>query len=322
MRLRTLIFLALSFSIWAAPLRAPITAVAGNSSIEDAQFDLGMKLYRLGRYAEAITELKRLIGEDKSIKYAEVCRFTIGSAFFALGDYGAAKEFFEPFAERRRDGPYGPPSLYYLARIEFLTGRFKESARIFDTYAKEYPELGYADNSIYWMGEAFLRLGEKEKAKECFQELLRKYPQGDKADGAMFNLRLIAMEEELERCRRAAAAVYKTDEPKPAAPQADTNPLLEQNAEEIIRLREKERVYTEEIARLNSRIEALKGEMENLEAAGGADEKQTGKQNRDKRRALSSWENLLAVKERALEQKEKALNEAFEKLPKGAAEAD
>ena len=322
MRVRTLISFALSFSIWAAPLSAPMSAVAGNSSIEDAQFDLGMKLYRLGRYADAITELKRLIGEDKSKKYAEVCRFTIGSAFFALGDYGAAKEFFGPFAARHREGPYGPPSLYYLARIEFLAGRFKESARIFDTYAKEYPELGYADNSIYWMGEAFLRLGEKEKAKEWFQELLKKYPQSDKADGAVFNLRLIAMEEELDRCRRAAASVYKTDELKPPAPQADASTLLEQNAEEISQLREKERVYAGEIARLNSRIEALKGEVENLEAPSGDGKKKTGKQNRDKRRELAYWENLLTVKERALEQKEKALNEALEKLPKGAAESD
>lgn len=322
MRLRSLIFLALSFSIWAAPLRAPMSAAAGDSSIEDAQFDLGMKLYRLGRYADAITELKRLIGEDKSKRYAEVCRFTIGSAFFALGDYGAAKEFFGPFAARHREGPYGPPSLYYLARIEFLTGHYEKSARIFDTYAKEYPELGYADNSIYWMGEAFLKLGEKEKAKEWFQELLRKYPRGDKADGAVFHLRLLAMEEELDRYRRAAASVYKTDELKPPAPQADTSTLLDQSAEEILQLREKERVYAGEIARLNSRIEALKGEMESLGAPGGADEKKTGKQNRNKRRELASWENLLTIKERALEQKEKALNEALEQLPKGPAVAD
>jgi tetratricopeptide (TPR) repeat protein len=281
-----------------------------------------MKLYRLGRYADAITELKRLIGEDKSKRYAEVCRFTIGSAFFALGDYGAAKEFFGPFAARHREGPYGPPSLYYLARIEFLTGHYEKSARIFDTYAKEYPELGYADNSIYWMGEAFLKLGEKEKAKEWFQELLRKYPRGDKADGAVFHLRLLAMEEELDRYRRAAASVYKTDELKPPAPQADTSTLLDQSAEEILQLREKERVYAGEIARLNSRIEALKGEMESLGAPGGADEKKTGKQNRNKRRELASWENLLTIKERALEQKEKALNEALEQLPKGPAVAD
>jgi len=276
----------------------PILIFPINASLEDAQFELGIELFKRGKHRDAVVEFKRLLNDMKTRKYEDDCRFYIGSSYMSLGDYKKARAEFLTIVQSRPESDFHSESLYMAGRAEYLMGNYTSAITRFDAYVQKYPSLDYADNSLYWKGEACLSLGRREEAKRYFRRVIERYPNGNKADGARFKLRLMELEE--KAIRSAAEDVRE--------------PVSTDESEELKALRMREQLYSEQIADLNNEIDLLRREITNLKeiGEGTSDEKQ--QQIEEKINALISWENILRVKEDALGRKEQLLNNELERL--------
>jgi TolA-binding protein len=266
-----------------------------NTSLEDAQYALAVEVFKKGRYSDAIQEFERLLYRMKTKKYQDACYYYIGSSHYYLKNYKKAKSNFEIVVKRHISGRYHGSSLYLLGRCELLMENYAGSIRLFDEYVRKYPRESYADNSLYWKGEAFLSLNEAEKAKAVFNQLLKRYPYGNKADAARFKLRLMELEKRISE---------KQEKQQPAQEEREG---VEAYLTEIANLKEREKGYRRELEKLNNQLDNLKAQVNTLkEIAEAAGDEQA------KIQALSSWENLLGLKEQALQEKESKLDREYE----------
>jgi outer membrane protein assembly factor BamD (BamD/ComL family) len=273
----------------------PAVIFCRSTSVEDAQYSLAIELFKTGRYSEAIVEFDRLLKVMKTKKYADACYYYIGSSYYYKKNYRKAKPYFEWIVKRHRTSRYHGPSLYLLGRCELLQENYTKSIRLFDDYVKKYPRESYADNSLYWKGEALLDLDRNGEAKVVFEQLLKRYPYGNKADAARFKLRLMELEKRI-------AGQKEVQEKIPEAGEG-----AEAYLDTIAGLKENEESYKSEIEKLNDQIDHLKTQVNTLkelaEVAGN---------EQDKIRALTSWENVLGLKEQALREKENELDREYD----------
>ena len=276
MNRRSLVLLTLSLLL----VFTPVSLRAVDQAIEEAQFVLGKDLYGMGRYSEAIREFGRLLFDFQTSTLADACRFYMGSSYYSIGDYGKAVEQLELVTERYRESVYRAPSLYLMGRAEYLQNRPQKAISLFTAYQKEYPRQDFVDDSLFWKGEAYLSLDERENARACFTDLLKRYPDGNKAEAAWFELMLMELE---DKTARDCGEVFRERVP-----------------EELKKALE----------RKEAEIERLRGEVENLKAFLGKGGDERDKEIQAKIQALTALENLLAVKEKALNEKERRLNKA------------
>lgn len=311
MHLRVLLF----FCIFVGLISIPLFLFPENVVIEDAQFYLARELFQNERYSESILEFNRLLSEIRSKKYADACHYYIGSSYIRMSNYADAEDNFRIVIDKYSESKYHSPSLYMLARLYILQNKFEVSIKLFDSYVQTYPLLEYADNSLFWKAEALLKLGRRNDAKQVLRELLNKYPNGDKVDSARFKLKLLEMEEEMR-----AQKVPVEEEPV----QVETTPQepkiisaeMQSLKEELKKLKEWEKSLLAEIDKLNMEIERLNTEIDGLKEIGSSSMEEQELQIRDRINALTSWQNVLRIKERALSQKERELILEYEKLKK------
>ncbi len=300
MKKRILVF----FLILGLMVAIPIILFPLNASVEDAQFNLAVELYRKGQYADSIDELNRLHTDMNTKKYVDACYFYRGHGYLAMKQYEKANEQFRHVVERVRGSSYYDRSLYQYGRTEYLRGNFEFAISVFDAYIESYPTLDYADNSLYWKGESLLGLGERERARVAFEDVLHAYPTGNKADAAYFKLRLMEMEDELATREQTFPQEQQMvgQLPETATP------------EEIARWQAKEKQYQQEVARLNDQLEQLRAEIDSLREIGELSDREVEVRIEERMKALIAWENILKIKEETLIKKELQLDLQFEKI--------
>jgi TolA-binding protein len=282
----------------------PIILFPLNASVEDAQFNLAVELYRKGRYADSIAEFDRLYRDMHTKKYVDACYFYRGHGHLALKQYDMAHEQFEYIVEQAPESSYYDRSLYQYGRTEYLKGNYEKAISLFDRYKKHYPAGDYADNSLYWKGESLLGQGERERARATFENVLQQYPAGNKADAAYFKLRLMEMEDELAAREQGIPRDQQIVEQAPAGA----------TPEEIARWEARERQYQQEVARLGEQLEQLRAEIDSLREMGELADSEAEVRLEERMKALIAWENILKIKEETLTQKELQLDLQFEKI--------
>jgi len=286
-----------------------------NVSIEDAQFQLARDLFQKEQYSEAIVEFNRLLQEIGSKKYADASHYYLGSSYIRMNNYEDAGKKFMLIIDNYRGSKYHSLSFYMLARLQFLQNNFDDAIKLFDSYMQNYPSLEYADNSLYWKAEALLRLGRRNDAKQVLRELLKRYPHGDKADSAMLKLKLLELEEAKRAQEEPVAEGPDFVEAPPQEPDVMSTEM-EALKEELKKLKEREKNLLSEIDKLNKELDSLNTEIESLKEMESSSVAELELRIRERINALISWENVLKIKERALNQKEKELLLEYEKLKK------
>jgi TolA-binding protein len=280
------------------------TAYSGGS-LEDAQFNLAVRLLQKGQYRQAITEFRRLLFEMNPGRYAAGSYYYAGYAYQSLGEYDRARKNFSLVVEDYPSSRFHNRALYQQGRTDYLLGKYESAIERFNAYLRVYPSGDYADNSLYWKGESLLELGRREEGVSAFHGVLKRYPLGNKADAAAFKLRLLELEDSLASIEPAA------DEGKVTGLQ-----------EEIARLREHEKGYLAEIDDLKNQVEQLTREIDNLKEASAASEDSREREIAEKREELATLEALLNAKEEALKEKEKQLDEEFDRIEKLVADLE
>jgi TolA-binding protein len=280
----------------------PIYVYSQVPSVEDAQFKLAVELYKQERFQESLVELRRLLFDMKTERYRDACYYYAANAYLSLGRVAEARDNFRIIATTLQKSRYHSEALYLYGRCEYLLGNYSKAITLFDSYLNKYPTLDYADNCLYWKGEALLDMGRREDARLAFLDVIKRYPQSNKADAARFKLRLMELE---DRSGKYAEKLPQTHEPPGEA--------ATYSEEDI---RKKERQYLEEIERLNIQIDLLRTELNNLKEIGKGSGAEKEAQIDEKIKTLTAWENILKVKEEALNQKELELNRGLEDIEK------
>jgi TolA-binding protein len=300
MKKRILVF----FLILGMMVAIPIILFPLNASVEDAQLNLAVELYRKGQYADSITELHRLQTDMGTKKYLDACYFYRGHAHLAMKQYDKANTQFKYIVDSVPDSDYYDRSLYQFGRTEYLRGNFQTAIGVFDEYMQRYPTLDYADNSLYWKGESLLSLGEREQARSTFEDVLHIYPTGNKADAAYFKLRLMDMEDDLAA---RGQVVPQEQEMVVPIPEGAT-------PEEIAEWEAREKQHQQEVSRLEEQLERLRAEIDSLREMGELSDIEAAARIEERMKALLAWENILKIKEETLAQKELQLDLQFEKI--------
>jgi len=300
MKKRILVFLL----ILGMMVAIPIILFPLNASVEDAQFNLAVELYRKGQYADSVIEFDRLHMDMNSKKYIDACYFYRGHAYLAMKQYEKANVQFRYIVNSMHGSSYYDRSLYQLGRSEYLRGDYDAAIDVFDRYLDHYSFEDYADNSLYWKGESLLSQGDRERAQTAFEDVLHTYPTGNKADAAYFKLRLMEMEDELATREQTFPEEQQMVEriPEGASP------------EEIAQWKAKEKQYQQEVARLSEQLEQLRAEIDSLREMGELADTEVEARMEERMKALIAWENILKIKEETLTQKELQLDLQFEKI--------
>ncbi|MGQ9616113.1 MAG: tetratricopeptide repeat protein [Spirochaetota bacterium] len=298
MRIISILLLFIFISI------APVNVYSQVPSIEEAQFNLALDLYKQDRFQEAIVEFRRLLFDMKTVSYRDASYFYAANAYLSLGRVSEARDNFRIIADKLQKSRYHSDALYLYGRCEYLLENYSKAIGLFDLYLKLYPSLQYADNCLYWKGESILDLGRREDARVMFSEVIKRYPLGNKADAARFKIRLMELEEQLGKYVGSIPGTVELSGEVAAY------------SEEEKQMHKREQKYLEEIERLNTQIDILQTELNNLKEIGKGSGVEREAQIEEKVKALNAWENILRVKEEALNQKEKELNSKLESVEK------
>jgi TolA-binding protein len=290
-------------------LFSPLSLSAENDTVEDAQFWLAQELFQKQKYTEAIREFRRLLLEMKTDEYSDACYYYLGGCYFQLKRFEEAEESYGYLVDNFKSSRYRHAALYLLGRLCFLQGNFRGAIKRFDSYLRQYPNLEYADNSLYWKAEALIKMGEREAGITTLERLLVDYPGGNKAEAARCRLGILALEDRYAEQEKKGESTIRNEQPLEGA-ETQQGEL----AGEVQRLKKREAELLREIAALNSRLDLLNAEMEEAKEFGSAGRQEEESRLAQRMKALASWENVLRIKERALELKEKALKEGFERL--------
>jgi tetratricopeptide (TPR) repeat protein len=140
------------------------SALSFNSQEEWFLTSMGYEFNNLGRYAEALEILNRLITLNPTIAYAYNNR---GFAKYKLGDFEGAIVDFDKSIDLKNDYFYWPP--YNRANAKRALGRYKEAIEDFDlslSYKPNHPE------ALNDRGETWEKMGERDKAIADYERAL------------------------------------------------------------------------------------------------------------------------------------------------------
>jgi soluble lytic murein transglycosylase len=148
----------------------------------DEQFLRAATLYRLGRHAQALTELAPFAapGDPREAR----ARLWLGISAFNLRQYEQAARWFLPL--REVDGPDRAEALFWLGRS---VGRAGDSAGFSETLtrlADSLPTSRRAEEALYLLAQSAADDGEAARGRPYLARLLAQYPKGAWRDVALW----------------------------------------------------------------------------------------------------------------------------------------
>lgn len=112
------------------------------SSANIAHYYAGICYLHLGKFQEAIDQLKKFNSNDKLVR--PIAYGAMGDAYAELGDYNKALKFYNKAAEKGDNDFTTPIYLMKAAGIYELQKKYEKALKIYQTIKKEYPRSSEA----------------------------------------------------------------------------------------------------------------------------------------------------------------------------------
>ncbi|MDR2143629.1 MAG: tetratricopeptide repeat protein [Treponema sp.] len=161
-------------------------AVSVFSQNAETALQKGLRLYREGGFAKAVSELRQVGPEDGD--YPEALYWT-GLSLMSLGNYGDALEALDTLEKLR---PGEKPELpYHRGRILFYLGKYEEALIALSDYSVKEENKTLKAASLYWAGECLYALGQLDAAESVFAGIVEKYPDSSKYQASLYRMELI-----------------------------------------------------------------------------------------------------------------------------------
>jgi TolA-binding protein len=194
-------------------------AYAGGRHAARAVLGAGLVRYRLGRYAEALADLERLVEAFPSEPPAEQAFFLRGWCHYMLGHDAEALAVGRDFLARHPQSAWVPDVEFWLGEYAFNRGDFAAAEAAFARLAETHPKSPLADAALYRAGRAAAAAREYLRAIEHVNRLAKRYPQSPLLPDARF-----AQGDALSELGQFASAILAFDEilkRHPQSPLAD-----------------------------------------------------------------------------------------------------
>lgn len=136
--------------------------------------------YNLGRFAEAIERLDRLVDKyDDTFLLAEGL-YEIGLAYIVEGNWLKLRTTYRELLERR-------PGYAEKPQVKFALGLFAYHERDYDTAITHFEQVP-SDRGLYYLGRCLEDKGQYILAIQRYRQVLRKYPDSPLADDVAFSV--------------------------------------------------------------------------------------------------------------------------------------
>jgi len=174
---------------WAASEREYLLAIEFDPNFATVHHWYGYDLMCMGRFDEAIREIKRAQELDPR---SLVINRNVGQVLYRAGRYEEARDALENTLEMEPD--FSNAHLY-LGNIHLENGRYEEALEEF-LIEKENAK-GWGLRTSAWIGIAYAKLGMKEKTREVLDDLLEKSKQMYISPTSLAMLYFVLEEDEL-----------------------------------------------------------------------------------------------------------------------------
>ena len=161
----------------------------------------GINLYRLGKYGEAVPELRRAQAEAPSNELRGEALYWISLAELSAGEYQEALKDMDALGQTAPAHPRLKELQYHRGRVLYYLGRYDEAIVTLKKYADSFapgaggvfsaPDMARKAASLYWIGECLFSMGQLDKAADVFNSVINDYPGNEKYEASVYRLALI-----------------------------------------------------------------------------------------------------------------------------------
>lgn len=175
----------------AAELFRQSRAEASGSLLEKAAFRLGLTLYRLGEYAQAMPVLQAFSTHYAASPYRDEALFWLAETHFHQGDYETALRTYQRIPRSSRLYDY---ALYGQGWVRLRQHHWQRALDVFQHVVAQSPQRQLSADALYRLAESYQNLGQDEQARQHYERYLRAHPVGPQAPSAQLQLALLAMQ--------------------------------------------------------------------------------------------------------------------------------
>ena len=158
-------------------------AAAPETRRMDAEYSLGVALYKAARYPEAIKELT-VVTTDGASSYAKPARLQLGLVQLAAGKVADARNTLSAVA--KEDPPRAPEAQYGLAECDIVEKKFEPARASLDQLAHLQPPPANLPQILLDRAVCVMELGKFEEAAKEFADFQRDNPKSPQIAEAMY----------------------------------------------------------------------------------------------------------------------------------------
>lgn len=139
----------------------------------------GEALYREGRYAQAVEQLRKVRENYPQSQEAHQARQRIAFALIGLGNYEEAENYFQEYLRDFPESDYIAEIHYRLGRLAEKQGYSDRALLFYEKIVADFPFGLVADEAILGQGRIRAARGEWRLAREAFQKIMNDFPKSN-----------------------------------------------------------------------------------------------------------------------------------------------
>ncbi|MFN2311175.1 MAG: tetratricopeptide repeat protein [Spirochaetia bacterium] len=284
-------------------LLAGVTVVLSATDSEQTALNAGLRAYGAGENDEAILRLRSILVDDANSEFAPDAHYWIARAAMRAERLSEAESNLEKYLSAYPEHEYYEEAVYQKGRLLYLQGDYQESIRQFQLFNEEFPRSQYQANSLFWTGESLVELGRIDEAERLYRAVMTHYPSSFRAEAARNRLDVTAA---MRREQRMAELLQWSHT---ELLRARNEFSAREQAYELALQRYRSLDDTSVESELRQQLDDLLEEVRLLEAQLGAGAQPSADETTRLR--------AIGIKERALEMKERYLEQLIQQFEEG-----
>lgn len=148
-----------------------------------AAYERALVLYKQGRFAEAITQGRGLVSNEKVRR--DVC-WLLAESCAAVKDDAGAVQYYRMLIDQYPASPLAGDALYRLANMLQKKGDYLQAAELFDRLATGFPAHDLAAQALFAEAASWGKALKHEQAVATYARLLEKYPASSFVEEALY----------------------------------------------------------------------------------------------------------------------------------------
>ncbi|MEJ2664197.1 MAG: tetratricopeptide repeat protein, partial [Spirochaetia bacterium] len=266
---------------------------------------------------------------DRYKAYHGFAYFMLAKSYMALGKFPNAEKNLEYFLNNYPNSAYYSEAFYLKGKLFYYQSDFESAIKLLKDFIDTYKTSPFIPNAYYFIGESLFRLGHFDQAQTFYNYVLKKYPTSYKVEAARYRISLIRFKKREAELLKLLKWSYedslnaideyqrreRTYEQVITAYQKRLSGQPIEPGEDISDLEQELKQKDKQIDELKKEITALKDKLASVEP-GGTAPTVTESDLQAERDRLKQIEELLNLKEQALQTKEEYFKQLLEELEK------